>query len=79
MRKKILQIGSSLGVTINRDTLKRLGLKKGSQVEVAFNSRRRAIEIKPRDAASAKSSDLLNTVRELSQRHAAELSAVDDD
>ena len=45
MTQKVLQIGSSAGVTISKDTLKTLGLKIGDQVVVSVDEQAQLINI----------------------------------
>lgn len=58
MTQKVLQIGSSAGVTISKDTLKTLGLKIGDQVVVSVDEQAQLISI----ASTKKSKQQLESV-----------------
>lgn len=78
MVKKVIKIGSSLGVTVSSDQLKKLALTKGSEVEVIYNSRRDSIEIrKPRIKVT--NSQLLEKVSQVAARHSADLKRLNDE
>ena len=47
MTRKIIKIGSSKGITIPEETMKKLNLQRGEKVEVTFNEKNRVIEVKP--------------------------------
>lgn len=47
MTQKLLQIGSSAGVTIPKKSLKDLGLKIGDEVNVEVDKGRKIVSIKP--------------------------------
>lgn len=47
MSRKIVQNGSSLAVTLPKDIVDQLGLKRGDEVEVALNPKDNAIIIRP--------------------------------
>lgn len=47
MPRKIVQTGSSLAVTLPKDIVDQLGLKKGDPVDVALNPRDGAIIVRP--------------------------------
>lgn len=47
MPQKVLQIGSSAGITIPRETLKTLGLKIGDQVSVEIDPKRGGVVVLP--------------------------------
>ncbi len=44
---KVLQIGSSAGITISKETLKTLGLKIGDQVSVEVDPKRGGVVVLP--------------------------------
>lgn len=54
MTQKLLQIGSSAGVTIPKKSLKDLGLKIGDEVEVEVSKAHRTVSIKPVENLSKK-------------------------
>ncbi len=78
MSKKVLQIGTSLGLTISSDLLTKLGLKKGSRVSVTYNRKRESIEIQPEEKPAGPTA-LVNEVNELATKHADELRRIEDD
>lgn len=47
MTQKVLQIGSSAGVTISKDVLKSLGLKIGDQVSVEVDPKHGRVVVLP--------------------------------
>lgn len=47
MTQKVLQIGSSAGITISKEALKTLGLKIGDQVKVEVNERNKSVLVLP--------------------------------
>lgn len=47
MTRKIVRIGSSLAITLPKDIVERLGLKKGDQVEVSVHPLNGAITLRP--------------------------------
>lgn len=47
MTQKVLQVGSSAGVTISKESLKSLGLKVGDQVVVTLDDEQKSIMIAP--------------------------------
>ncbi len=47
MTQKVLQIGSSAGVTISKETLKRLGLRVGDHVSVEVDQKRGGLVVLP--------------------------------
>lgn len=47
MARKIVQTGSSLAVTLPKDIVDQLGLKRGDEVEVALNPKDHVIIIRP--------------------------------
>lgn len=47
MTQKVLQIGSSAGITLSKDTLKSLGLKIGDQVSVEVDAKRGSVIVLP--------------------------------
>lgn len=50
MAQKIIQIGSSAGVTLSPDTLEALDVKVGDTVEVSVHSSARVLTVRPRSA-----------------------------
>lgn len=63
MTRKIIKIGSSKGITIPEETMRKLNLKQGERVEVTFNKENRVIEVKPIKKES-KDKELLNWTKE---------------
>ncbi len=47
MPQKVLQIGSSAGITISKDLLKSLGLRIGDQVEISSDDKRGGLLVLP--------------------------------
>lgn len=47
MTQKVLQIGSSAGITLSKDALKALGLRIGDQVKVELNQKKNGLVILP--------------------------------
>ena len=47
MVQKVLQIGSSAGITLSKTLLSELGLKIGDQVQVKIDKNRRTVIIEP--------------------------------
>lgn len=47
MTQKIIKIGSSLGVTVPKKYLDKLGLKAGDNIDLDLNKRKGQIEIAP--------------------------------
>lgn len=78
MSKKVIQIGTSLGITVPRDLLKRLGLKKGSYVDVGYNRRRESIEITPVQEKQ-ENDGIINEVSAIVDKYADELKRIEDE
>jgi len=80
MVKKVIQIGSSLGVTLTSEQLKKLGIGKGASVEVRYNSRRDSIEIfLPREKPKDINEDFLKQVSVAAAKHRGELKELKND
>lgn len=47
MTRKVLQVGSSAGITISKETLKTLGIQIGDQVTVDLDTKRGGIVVLP--------------------------------
>ncbi len=47
MTQKVLQVGSSAGITISKDVLKSLGLKVGDHVSVEVDTKRGSVVVLP--------------------------------
>lgn len=50
MAQKIIQIGSSAGVTLSPDTLEALDIKVGDSVEVSVHPSTRVVTLRPKNA-----------------------------
>lgn len=46
MIQKIIRVGSSAAVVLNKDYLEKLGLAIGDKIEISFNSRQRVLAVK---------------------------------
>jgi putative addiction module antidote len=46
MTQKVIQIGSSAGVTLSKETLKKLGLKVGDRVQVEVDDKSRVVSVR---------------------------------
>jgi len=70
MSKKVIQIGSSLGITLTSDQMKKLGIKKGSAIEIRYNARRDSIEISvPRQKPGEINEEFLRKVSAIAASH----------
>lgn len=47
MTQKVLKVGDSAAVTISKEALKELGIKIGDHINVAVDSKRKTVVIKP--------------------------------
>ena len=47
MTQKVVQIGSSAGIIIPKESLKELGMNIGDQVQVEFEAKAKTVTIKP--------------------------------
>lgn len=54
MAQKIIQIGSSAGVTLSPDTLEALNIKVGDSVEMSVHPSARVLTVRPKEDRSAK-------------------------
>ena len=69
MRKQLTAIGNSVGLIIDKATLDRLGLEKGSEVNIHFDGERLIIE--PADEAHRKR--LAAAAKRVMEKHAETL------
>ncbi len=54
MTQKIIQIGSSAGVTLSPDTLEALNIKVGDTVEMSVHPSARVLTVRPKENRSTK-------------------------
>lgn len=77
MSQKIIRIGSSLGVTLPKRLLSKLGLDLADEVELNYNPRHESIElqaVKPQ----TKTDSLFSEIKQIVDEHQAEFSKLDD-
>lgn len=77
MGQKIIQIGSSKGVTIPAAMLKKLGLKIGDGIELSHNSRKSTIEISKTDNSKDNQS-VFSAVKEIVDEYQDEFAKIDE-
>ncbi len=74
MTHKILHIGSSAGITIPKELLKELGLRVGDSVELHYEKRISAIQLRPTKARKKKISTATHSyLEEFFKRYDADL------
>jgi antitoxin component of MazEF toxin-antitoxin module len=76
MTQKLLQIGSSAGVTIPKKSLKDLGLTIGDEVEVEIYKARRMVSIKPVEHLSREDKRIAELTMKFINRYRKDLEAL---
>ena len=78
MSKKVIKIGTSLGVTISKATLQKAGIDAGDRVDVTFNTKKGVIEISSTKKAKPISKYLIKT-NEIIDAYKEELKKLNDE
>lgn len=76
MTQKVLQVGSSAGITISKETLKDLGLKVGSQVTVQVDAQKKFVKILPATQSSAEDDKIAKLTMRFIDRYRSDLQAL---
>ncbi len=79
MGQKVIKIGSSVGVTLSKRMLDKLGLKLGDVIDIDFNTRKGVLEISKMRGDSPEDSDgIVSLVAKLAEEYQDQLSQLDD-
>jgi len=76
MTQKVLQIGSSAGVTLSKDTLKTLGLKIGDQVLVTVDEQAQLATLGPVKRKSSTNEKIAKLTLRFIERYRSDLEAL---
>jgi len=78
MTRKILQIGSSVGVTIPKSILDKLGLEIGEEVEVETDDESGDLRIRPRNESEDRQDRIARRTMSFIDRYRDDLEALAD-
>lgn len=78
MSQKIIRIGSSMGVTLPKRLLAKLGVSASDSVELSYNSRHNSIEIVPIKPPDSSSSQVLSDMKKIIEANASEFAKLED-
>ncbi|MBI2984134.1 MAG: AbrB/MazE/SpoVT family DNA-binding domain-containing protein [Candidatus Kerfeldbacteria bacterium] len=76
MAQKVLQIGSSVGVTIPKGSLRTLGLKVGDQVRLDVDENRKTVTIRPTKSESGEDGTIAKLTLRFINRYRSDLLAL---
>lgn len=76
MTQKVLQVGSSAGITISKEALKELGWKVGSQVTVQVDAQKKVVKIVPAQRSVAEDDKIAKLTMRFIDRYRADLLAL---
>lgn len=60
MEQKVIQIGSSAGITISKSAMQELGIKVGDIVVTATNAAKKIFSVQPKEAKSTVDPEVLS-------------------
>lgn len=78
MTRKILQIGSSVGVTIPQSILDKLGLEVGEEVEIETDKESGDLRIRPQKQANDREDRIARRTMDFIERYRDDLEALAD-
>jgi putative addiction module antidote len=76
MTQKVIQIGSSAGVTLSKETLKKLGLKVGDRVQVEVDDKSRLVAVRPEKKNEDHDDQIARLTRDFIERYRDDLEAL---
>ena len=78
MEQKVIQIGSSAGITISKGAMEELGIKIGDVVETDINTDEKVFSVHPKAAKSAVHPDVLAWTNKFIEKNRALLERLAD-
>ena len=76
MTQKVLQIGSSAGITLSKETLKKLGLRVGSQVIIEVDEAKKLVKIAPAKGTNTQDDKIAKLTMRFIDRYRSDLIAL---
>ncbi len=76
MTQKVLQVGSSAGVTLSKQALKDLGWKVGSQVTVQVDTQKKVVKIHSAERSTAEDDKIAKLTMRFIDRYRSDLVAL---